>query len=446
MFTISRLFGNRTEQTKSDNDIQQGALISASDAAICAWLDQATATIEFVGAGFSEVVARKLIEKRELLGRISIDNSDFSFQTGYCSLPVLALFRDAGISLLQSQNLRINLLRVDDEVFVYSPAPLTLEEQPQSSCANGIVLPYAAVADIFEQNIVAKPDMAVETEPTEAEEEQPAGPVICTQPITAEESQATEEQLQGKIRAYNVSRQLNVYTSTIGFIELKLLGFSATRRVIKIPPEIFERLNRNQWVKGQLQASYRLFSGSRQHKKDDGMDGLFPDDAETQFEKRTAVFQEKLNAIKKEYLVEVPTIGVIYAKDDGPELEEKIRDLQAEIRTSRKELADLFKQETQPLIDELTDWIIELLKQTSPEGTYSLASLEQGVKYQMSKAQDDACRFLDDMELRVVYKELTESMLSDRRIYDAIGNHPRMKEKVEKTGIKVEEYALGSRR
>ena len=207
--------------------------LAVNDELLIKQINQANKRIIYIAPGISKAVAAcfclVLDKLHELNVTIILDPSDEVCRIGYGDfdgLKELHSHSKANHFALRSQiGIRTGILIVDDQVLVWTPTPLSIEEHPQKNeMANGVMLGSNPGEQIALAIAAEGTDTAIE----DAE--------LAIEAVTDADVAATKIELEKNPPVpVDLARATKVFNSKFQFIELEMKNVKFSKRQIKLP-------------------------------------------------------------------------------------------------------------------------------------------------------------------------------------------------------------------
>lgn len=339
---------------------------------------------------------------------------------------------DNGIEIHKAHGLRIGVLVVDDEAWVYSPTPEIILTQPDASLSNAVkvstdfaleMIPAVAPAIAEELNIL---DASVIDQPVSAE------PEIGRTVATKEEVREVKESIASNPPVkFDHERHLRVYKSLFQFIKIEYSGGHITGRTIKIPSSLHSIAAEDSDLRDRIRSTCRLV------------------DAHSPFTKNLRGLRQKVHRLRTDYACPLgKRYGSIILRRIRPEVDEKVEQLRNEI----KSLSESIETSLQEAIDDNRKKLVEMLlpgvKNNPP--IYLRARAAHGitdetareyVEKELDQEIPDAKSLITKMQLHCDYKDITYEMLTDKGFVDLV----KKKFRLDIETLHSEETAAGER-
>lgn len=377
-------------------DKLHAALISANDEALCRYIGKARKEISFVGSGISNTVAQAIAAERDLVKFIAVDDSDDVFRQGLGSAKALALLRDAGVRVLRCGTVRINILHIDDEVLTYAPTAQCRQRETLRDEPNGVAMEYSAVKEIMDYEI--QPASTEEQYQAMKEWEEASGALPAPEP-KIQMSEISDASIGQHVEEYgkvnpNEELVLNVYTGLVKFVEFRLTGVRIDRRKVTIPKKLMQLIEDEPDTLARINASYSLF----QHAEE--------------ITERSKGIDREFQAMKREFLVRIPDLGMLCRSDQKESLEEAVKTINDDIQQFKQQVEKDIRKEIQTSIQRLKNIFSRIAaeKEREQESCTPIPTPE-AIQEQLEEAFPDPENYTKDMGLTVIFKDVTYDML-----------------------------------
>ncbi len=259
-----------------------------------------------------------------------------------------------GLTLNHHPGIRLGLLIADDTTLIYSPTPLSIEaESTQPDKPNGIVL----------QNEVP-PQIA---DACGLGDERHAALEVGGDPIDTRKVEEVKRDLQDRpAKEFNVARVERVFNSMLHYVDLEIKNYKLTSRSLLLDPELFGV--RDADVVRRLTNRYHLFSDTDALTVEIpaiGEDGQ-PDAKRKEKFGPLSIDRER-SRIKKRFVIEAGTFGLLILRRDVANFEKEIRILEAKIQAYREAVKAHIKKRTDEIVSELLAALSDRLKREPPD-------------------------------------------------------------------------------
>lgn len=392
------------EQFKSVTTVDDNYLITAFGAA--------RRRIVLMAPGVSGRVAEGLAQAWEHLGgnavSVILDVDPEVCRLGYGDEQGLTRLQEIatrlGQALCHEPGTRIGLLIVDDRTVIYSPTPLLIESQPDSSAEpevgslfparprpNGIVLgePPAQLAN----ELGAGPDGA-ESRSLGLDSVQSADMAALKSDL------ANNPPLK-----FDVARYERVFNARIEFVELKMQGCAVSKHTASIPSDLMG-LAGDAETGNRLRANFKVIG-----------EGDTVDEAGELSEK---ALEEERKRISDEYLITLPNFGTVILRTNRPAFEKEIIQLKLKVAAFgeglKKGLHKIIESNVAKLVEALLPRATQMQPKRwkrfvgeSPSVDQCRIQLEQDIRGAFGSAED----LIREMKVSLLFKGVTYQTLKD---------------------------------
>ena len=367
--------------------------------------------------------------------RVIIDPTAERFRDGFGEVESLRDMIGEGVEIRKAPGLRIGVLVVDHEAWVYSPTPEVIFDQPDEFTFNAVKV----TAEFAEQIIAAiAPTMPrftdeLQTPFPELEEiyndyyEGQFGP----QPKTLDSSIIVDESAQeighevlaldeidfveleleiAPPQQFDLSRQVNVYSAYYQFVEIHLSNCNLSAFTIPISDQLLSIVD-DQEVSRRLSAKYKLVEADSKIKKD--LKGI----------------TDSVNDLRSEFTISISAkTGRIIAKERKAVFEEQAREIQNWIQKVTREIENDLKSEIEANCSRLAQVLVPIVVEKQPgylrnrmRGDFSDSNRISDVIVAELMPSDTVIKNLvDGMRLEFAYKDITYEMLNDEEFVSKI--------------------------
>lgn len=371
---------------------------------------KAETSVCFAAPGMQTTVADAIAQTANRIGSdlitVCVDFDERVLRMGYGDLDAIKKLQAAGITTQSSPNLRMGLLVVDDEGFVFTPTALLLEaENHDEQGMNAMRLaPLQAKEAMARLSPAAK---AVALVMAKSEEERQMLEAIVTENVPSVVPPEAIEQTAKAIQAvpltkFDVARQVRVYNTFLQYVEIELRNASIDKKRLAIPPEI-QALGGGQELDGRLKSSFDLIDRNSSIS--------------------SKPLNDKVAKLRKDF---TPSLGKKFGrallKSAKPKFEERIAGLKGDL----KEYQNRIKAEIQEQLDSSKDAISEhylpLAQKNLPDAAIGLfgEAAKSWLIHELDKAFPKADDLIKNMNLEVDYKDVTFETLQDAQFLEAV--------------------------
>ena len=292
--------------------------LAVNDDLLISQVNQAKVRVIYIAPGISKAVAScfclVLSKLHQLNVTVILDPSDEVCRIGYGDFDGLKELHDYSKSshfALRSQiGIRTGILIVDDQVLVWTPTPLSIEEHPQiNKMANGVMLG----SNPGEQIALAIAAEGTDTTVADAE--------IAIKVVTDGDIAATQIELEKNPPVpVDLARATKVFNSKFQFIELEMKNVKLSKRQFKVPTQL---LNADADVDLQLMLDTKLKALDDirfveievPEYGDDGNESYDVDNKHKLCKVSEATLERRRKTLEKNYLYHLAGYGSIIEKE-----------------------------------------------------------------------------------------------------------------------------------
>lgn len=362
------------------------------DETVIEYLSRARESIRFVGPGLSAPAARALVERWSHLGpnavEVVIDADADLCRLGFCDGEALnSLLETAtrlGATLHRQPGVRLCVLEIDGERIIFAPTPRLVEES-RTEAAQVLLAP--SQGESLHEQILA---------PRE----------LLARPLTeALVSKVTADLSESPAQQFDLARQVRVLSAKFQFVEFSLQKAALSRKRVAVSSDLLG-LGSDANAEELLRASFQLVG------KDDEISG------ETLLKHR--------DEIEKKYLVTIAHYGKVIRQSNRAEFDKKVTGLREEVKVfqhvSKGKLNDAIKKNCSEVISRL----LPVVRSKPPERWLAglgpnpdEGALKRRLEEELKSAYGDASEYLDRIDVRLIYKDVTIEMIRDQEFAKA---------------------------
>ena len=388
-----------------------------NDQSLVELIGQAQESVIFAAPGMQLSVAQAIVNAALRLGRemviTCLDVTEHSLRLGFGDIQSVELLKANGVLMQNVEHLRFALIVVDGKGYSFTPNALFLESDTVSTLGfNAIKMTPDQVREATVRLSPAAKALAIAQCNNEESKQrlQPIHTAIEHNPVessvVSKISQAVKE---APPQAFDVSRQVRVYTAYLQYVEVSLTGAAIQRQKVAIPKIFLSTGNKVDDLEGRLNTSFDLF------EKDNALSSKY-------LEKELKVIRENFTrTLGKKH-------GRVMLKSNKDRFSQEINAL----RTKLAEHAVKVENELQNAIDEsiakIANYYLPIIKADPPQnmigGMGDIGDNNQPIINwiirQLEKAFPKVESMVKKMELSVIYKDVTFENLNDDEFSEAI--------------------------
>lgn len=209
--------------------------------------------IVYLSPGITLIIAKEIVAKKDVDNiEVIIDSEQEIFRLGYGQIEGIELLMSEKIEIRKVKSLRIGVIIIDENAWIFSTPPLIVEEERE--CLINSVSVNLSQANDFVNSIVPQERRGLIQQLTLFAEEAEIG----NDPYTQKDLSIAKKDLQEcPPKQFDLERRVRTYSSFIQFVELRLIGIQLSRRTVQIPTKLLNVKNSKE-VNERLKATYRL--------------------------------------------------------------------------------------------------------------------------------------------------------------------------------------------
>jgi len=373
-------------------------------------ISSAEASVFYAAPGLPTAVADAIVTSAKRIGsdlvNVCIDFDERVLRMGFGELEAVKKLHVSGIQLQSSPNLRIGLLAVDDNGFVFMPTALLLEaEMTEEQGMNAMRLTPQQAREAMARLSPAAKAVSVVLAKSDEERQQLSALKTEKNPkvVQPSEIEKTEKAIdEVPLTKFDVARQVRVYNTFLQYVDIELLHASIDKKRVAIPAEI-QALGGGQELDGRLKSSFDLIA------------------------KNSSISSKPLNdkvaKLRKDF---TPSLGKKFGrallKSAKPKFSQRVEELKSELKDYQARV----KVEIQAQLDSSRDAIVEyylpLAEQTPPDGAIGLfgSDVKKWLVNELEKAFPKSDDLINNMTLDVDFKDVTYETLQDPQFIKAV--------------------------
>jgi hypothetical protein len=362
----------------------------------------------YAGPGVQMAPAQALAEAAGRLGvemvTVALDFDERVMRMGFGDLGAVRILREAGIPVNDAPGLRIAMVLVDDEGYLFTPTALYLEAEPQGGqAANAMRLSTAQLHEAMARlSPMAKGIAIAQTNDEQEREHLVSLPVeVGSEPVTDEQFTRVDQALkEAPPVQFDLARQVRVFSAYLQYVELKLTGAAIQRHRLAIPPNIL-KLGGSKDLEGRLRTTFDLIEKGGKLS--------------------STKLEDELNEIRKNF---TPSLGKdhgrVVLKSAKQHLEKRLESFKAKLEEHQKTVAKELQDQLDASRKQIIDYYLQRVIDNPPDAMLGQLLHEK-------PTEEDARRWLDaeldrvfpkaetliqKMQLDVRYKDVTFETLN----------------------------------
>lgn len=355
-------------------------------------LARARQSIRFVGPGLSVAAARVLAERWQDLGPSAVEvvleaDADLC-RMGFCDGPALCLLLETAKRLQapihRQTGVRLCVLEIDGERIIYPPTPRLVEES-EAQAAEIILAP--GHGESLHEQILAPMELA-------------------PRPLTeASVQNVTADLKQSPAQPFDLARQVRVLSTKFQFVEFSLQKAALSRKRVAVPPDLLG-LAPDAGAEELLRASFQLVA------KGDEISG-------------EALIRRR-DTIDSDYLVSIANYGKIIQQSNRADFDKAVGELRDEVKKFQESAKDKLNAAINKNCADVIARLLPAVRLKIPtRWRATLGSnpsddlIRRRLEQELKSAYRNADAYLDRIEIRLIYKDITTEMLRDEEFAKA---------------------------
>lgn len=338
---------------------------------------------------------------------VFLEFSERTYRTGYGEIETITLLTDAGIPVLNKQNINIYFFIIDDGGYFYFPKSAYHEKEGISydlfPMTNEQALQLKMLFRFPVDASESKTDLIIEG----VSENQFIEIRKSISGIKEEAVKDLEEKLKNDppLRP-EYERTMLVYKSKFQYVDLKFTGSNVQAKKVKLPPNALPFKDEN--LKKAIEANLKLFND------------FYKDDKFQDF----ISIKGKIKEIREKFLVHInEREKSIIQKDKRAEFEKNIKELEKDIDEIKKELTNKLQDEINNSRKNIKFSLLDFLHFNSPEFS---ADLDDHVKDETIHDEVErivsnikfpkACELVHSLQFSFFYSDITWEDLNNEKV------------------------------
>lgn len=373
--------------------ISDGALLPPTvhlgyvpDEDVITLLRQAFKCIRFIGPGLTVAVAKVLVERWTSLGsdavEVVIDADPDLCRLGFCDGESLRLLSEAALRLNsqihRQTGVRLCVLEIDGERIIFAPTPRLVEESKRDTAE--IVLSPSPGESLHEQIL--------------------APPALAPRPLTeASVEKVTADLRVSPAQPFNLARQVRVLSTHFQFVEFSLQKAALSRKRVAVPLDLLG-LGSDHATEELLRANFQLVS------KGDDISGEH--------------LLNRREEIEKKFLVTIAHYGKVILRSNRADFDREVGELRKAVEVFQKDAKEKLNNAIQKNCAEVIARLLPIVRLKPPQRWQSTLgllpsedSLRRRLEEDLTAAYGSAGDYLDRIDVRLIYKDITVEMLRD---------------------------------
>jgi len=382
------------------------AIQSITDELLIAAIDSAVDRVVLIAPGVWPPLAHSIATAWQRLGpghvTVILDVDPEICRLGYGSLEGLQILQSAATAaqdtLGEEPGVRICVIIVDDQTFVFSPTPRLLEAPPGTAPTLEMTPPRANGIVLSKPPAMLESDLGINSSGNSPR-------TLGVEAMKPEKLESVVRDLKtNPPKSFDLARAVNVYNAKIQFVEFKVEGCRLSQHKARVPKHLLQVIKGNDALSKKIENSIQLL---------DSEDVLVTDPKLSQ----DTIFKQR-DAIAEKYLRSVTGIGNMIERAKKTEFSNEVKTLKLEVgkfsERVKEFLSDRFLGTAELLADELLQ---EVLANIPPKWQRKLGKWPdpQQVRWkivdELLTAFGNPSTKVERMKVEAVFKDVTYDML-----------------------------------
>jgi hypothetical protein len=368
-------------------------LAAATPESLAQIVRSATSRLVVLAPAVARVTAEAIRERWLALGSdrvsVTLDVDPEVYRLGYGDAEALDLLEDAGATaggLLQRHaGIRIGVVIADDRVLVFSPVPALVEAGPRDKAAPNAVM-FGGPTPALENALGVGSAGHVTQE-------------IGLDKATRRDIDTVRADLQkNPPQKFDLARKVRIFNAAFQFVELTMTGTNVGRRTIRVPNHLLgvtDHVTRDalRTVLTVLPSGHDL-SGQR--------------------------LESMRRGLERDYLTIIPSYGYVVLREKKAKFEAQVALLKVAVQQFKEEVRTNLDAELERRVGELTAALLPRLQDAPPDcwllppdQPERSVAISECLGRDLQRSIGGAEGYVKDMEVRVVFKDVTYESLTD---------------------------------
>ena len=353
--------------------------------------------------GLDKVIANALISIAKKIGinnvSVLLDISESVLRYGYGSIDGITQLKENGITIKEADGIRIGALVYDDEGLIFTPTPLLIEAgKKELNQPNAIKATSEQIKDIV--NAIT---------PQQSSKNKKKPEIGINQVNQTKIEKVTHAINENPPQKFDVARRVQVFSTAIEFVEIKLKGCEIQRHSVSIPTDLLVG-RADSTTKRQLKAGFNII------EKDSALSG--------------GSIRNKVNELKKSFTKSIPKYGNVLLKAKKKQFKNAIDELKEDINKFQKNVEEKLEEEIKKAKDRLMKLLIPAVRENPPDDLLGQIQgdkpadeqVKKYLKLRLEKIFPSANNITQAMSLDCIIKAVTYETISSQEFQKKIKN------------------------
>lgn len=359
-------------------------------------IHSAKTRVIYAAPALDEVVASALINTVNKIGfdcvSVLLDISENVFRCGYGDIDGVTLLKENNICIKEAIGIRIGVLICDNEGFTFFQTPQLIEarkedqEQPNAMRVNPEQVEYIINAII----------------PPKFENNQKKEPEIGKCEVSSARIDALDKRLiDNPPQKFDIARKVQVFSTAIEFVELKLNGCEIQRHTVQIPTELLVG-DIDLATKKQLKAGFNIIEKTNSLSGD--------------------LIRDEVNNIRKNYFKSIPKYGNVLLKSRKEQFNKDLEGLRGSIEVFQTKVKSELEAEITKAKSKLAEMLTPAIQAKPPKDLLgqiqtdspTIEQVKMYIELKLENIFPSAENMTKAMSVDCVIKAVTYETISDK--------------------------------
>lgn len=361
-------------------------------------ITQARVRIIYIGPSIHEELLEVLLSPsrpKTLIIKVCIDNDEKVYRNGYGNFYAIEKLSAENIEVRQVKDLRIGLLSVDNDCWLFAPESRIINADANGP--NAVMLPNQFANELLQEFFLVEKVSLFSEENID---------VISESYNLQTHAEIAKKLDQNPPVEPDLQRQINTYSTFFQFVELHFEGANVASKSISIPSKILPF--KDEEIKKRMKTKFNLFTEDQTKEWTDVKE-----------------IRQELEVIKKEYLTacSLRKDKSVLSKSNKLKFEEKLKKFEENLKNKRVALLNEIQQSINQGEDTLRSELKQFYSTNLPDSAKDLRDemRESQIDREVSKTLNQvrmpsASDLVSKLKLSKHYYELTWEDLSDKAL------------------------------
>jgi hypothetical protein len=366
-------------------------------------IHSAHSKVIYVSPGLDDVIASALINTARRIGAdnvsVLLDISENVLRYGYGTIGGITLLKENGIVIDEANGIRIGALVFDNEGLIFTPTPLLIEAgKKELSQPNAIKAFPEQVINII---TAIKPHQ-------KSSNTQKLKPEIGSNHASETKIEKVNCAInENPPQKFDVARRVQVFSTAIEFVEIKLKGCEIQRHTVSLPADLLVG-------KADLATKRQLKAGFNIIEKGSPLSG--------------DLIRNEVNELKRSFTRSIPKYGNVLLKSKKKQFNEAVEKIKKSIEKFQKNIEKNLDEEIKKARDRLMKMLIPAVTENPSDDLLGQIQGDKPTKEQVEKylsnRLDNIFPSAEDitkaMSLDCIIKAVTYETISNKEFQDHI--------------------------